>query len=236
MTRFPKKIRLMNRGGNATTTPSMLWRLLVGTLLWVSCCVSSQGRTVSDNELNFSLTVPDRYIQLASSGDTVYSFATSDPAAGVPEAVIAVQRMHGVIGPEPLDLAATGISDAHFLNEKWKTFDIDGFAGHLTKNGIQFAARAVQIPLQREAVQIIVVVPIEREAIADGVLREFLAGLDGPSNWPIKPELSPYERGRLLGQGVVRLAVTIALLAAVTVAVVRYFRRPKNGRTIKKER
>jgi hypothetical protein len=220
----------LNATGKVLWAESTLRYLVVGMLLCISCCAPAWGRTVTNEELDFRLSVPNRYIQLPSSGDTIFTFATSDPTSGVPEATVVVQRLHGTIGTDHMDLAATGIPDAHLLSGRWKTFDIDILAGHLSQNGLAFSVRGAQIPLQHEAIQVIVLVPIKLEARADSDLQEFLAGLDGPSNWSTQEYISPQESGRLLGEGIARLAVTIALLAAGTIAIVRYFRRRKDGR------
>lgn len=210
------------------------WHLCLSAWLSVSCCVLALGGTVTSTDPDFSLTVPAGYIQITSP-NAIYAFATSDPAAGkVPDATVAVQRLHGTIGPGHMDLSATGIPDAHFLRGKWKTFDIDIVAGHVTRNGIPFAMRGAQIPLQHEAIQILLLVPAEQDARADRIMQEFLAGLDGPSNWPSQPALSAEERGRLLGGGIVRLAITIGLLFAGAVALIRYFRRRKHARHVGK--
>src|SRR5271165_2491644 len=65
--------------------------------------------TFTPKELNFTLTISDDYLSLPASGDTLYTFTNSTPASGPPDATIAIQRLHGTIGTDHIDLNAVGL-------------------------------------------------------------------------------------------------------------------------------
>jgi hypothetical protein len=155
----------------------------------------------------------------------VDAFATSDdPAQGIPDAVVIIGRMHGVLGRKHFDPSKApipGVSDARIRQQKWKTFDIDVIEGHVSQGGIRMSVRAAQIPLKPEAIQLVVLVPVGKEAEADALLTELLAGLDGPSNW-----LTDYEWSESIGQVVA--CIVVLTIAPLFVAWRKRFRRSPN--------
>jgi hypothetical protein len=96
-------------------------------------------------------------------------------------------------------------------------------AWHTTaKNGTVSAARWVQIPLLQQAISIVLLIPVEKEAFADDLLHDFLSGLDGPSNWPVERPLTAAERAVNLALG---LALMLVLLAGPPLALRAWRRR-----------
>ena len=200
-------------------------KYLICLLAMVSAGTTSLAATITDTRFNFTLVISDRYRQFPGAADSLYYFATSDPANGVPDATIAIQRLHGTIGKEHLDLSATGLPGAQLLTGQWKSFTVDVFAAQVDATGTKMAIRGAQLPLAHEAVQIIVAVPLAREASAEGILNEFLTGFDGPSNWSTPKPITPKKRGELIGEGIGRMLLTIAMLILGVGALIRFIRR-----------
>jgi hypothetical protein len=67
--------------------------------------------------------------------------------------------------------------------QKWKSFNIQVIEGEVALGDVRVAVRSALIPLKKEAIALNVAVPSGKEAEADALLTQLLAGLDGPSNW-----------------------------------------------------
>jgi Domain of unknown function (DUF5673) len=120
------------------------------------------------------------------------------------------------------------LPDARRIDASWKTFTLDMIAWHQTpNNGPKLAARWVQVPLQHEAISILVFVPLEKEAMVDDIMHDFLSGLDGPSSWPTERPLTAGERGVRLGLG---LALLLVLLGGPPIALRVWQRRSARPR------
>ena len=188
----------------------------------------ADARTISNAELNFTLVVPDRLKPLAPprpgmGPDTVAAFATSDQSHGLPDATVSITRMHGVIGREHLDPSKTpvpGVAGARVRQQKWKTFDIDVIEGEVARGNVHMATRMAQVPLKGEAIQVGVAVPLGKEDLADALLSELLAGLDGSSNW-----LTDEEREDRLARNLGRLTAWAVALVVIFVLVIRAYRK-----------
>jgi hypothetical protein len=178
------------------------------------------GMTITSTRPEFTLTLPDRYTQLKSTGETICTFGTMDRTAG---AIISLARLGHTIDPGPTDISKFAVPDPRRIPATWKTFPVDVIAWRTTaKNGTVSAARWVQIPLKPQAISIVVLVPVEKEAFADDLLHDFLTGLDGPSNWRVERPLTAGERARNLALG---LALMLVLLAGPSLALQVWRRR-----------
>ncbi|HET6327360.1 MAG TPA: hypothetical protein VFG04_21945 [Planctomycetaceae bacterium] len=168
------------------------------------------GITVTNSDPEFTLTLPDRYVSVKSTGDALRTFGTKDRSAG---ALIAIYKLGHTIEPGETDVSKFNREDARRIEATWKTFPVDMIAWHLTTaNGIKSAARWVQLPLQEQAISILLIAPLEKEEFADGLMQDFLTGLDGPSNWTPARVLTPAERAT-------RAALGIALLLGLHVGL-----------------
>ncbi len=89
----------------------------------------------------------------------------------------------------------------------------------MTQGDVRVAVRGAQVPLKGEAIQVAVTVPQGKDAQADALLSELLAGLDGPSNWlPAEAPEWLNLLGGVLGVGLVGLvgALVVGLVRVVT--------------------
>jgi hypothetical protein len=174
--------------------------VILGVVLLGSA--ASMGGTITDNAHGFTLVVPGRFAtQLPASGDMLYNFATSDPKAGVPDAIVSIQRMRRLIGPSASKMSTGQMSEflrgmmagasekgltimnPTFSTIKWRDYTLQLSSAQLDINGVAFTSRVVQVPLLNGAVQIIVVSPLDKSAEADAAMAEFVDGMSGTSNW-----------------------------------------------------
>jgi MFS family permease len=178
------------------------------------------GITVTNRDPPFTLSLPPRYVQVKSVGDALCTFRTTDETTG---AVVAVYRLGHTVEPGSLDISNFKGADARRIQASWKSRPLDAFAWHTTsKDGMNSAVRWSQIPLEPQAVSIVVLIPAEKEQLADGLFADFLNGIDGPTNWPLPIQLTRAERAARIALG---LAVLLATLAAPVAAVIALRRR-----------
>src|SRR5580704_1340974 len=172
------------------------------------------GITVTNAVPEFTLTLPDRYVSVKRIGDALYTFGTKDQTAGSVVGVYGLGHTieQGSEGPPQIQAP-----DARLIPTTWKSLPVNVSAWHTkAKNGAVSAARWVQIPLQQQAVSILVLIPVEKESLADGLLQDLLSGLDGPTNWRIEQPLTAAERAERLGLG---LGLVLVLLAGPLLAL-----------------
>ena len=171
--------------------------------------IHQPGITVKNAVPEFTLTLPDRYVQLKSTGDALWTFGTKDQTAG---AMVGIYSLGHTIEPDTAIPPRVPDPGARHIAATWKTFPIDVTAWHppAQKNGSSSAALWTQIPLQQQAISIIVLVPVAKEAIADGLMQDFLSGLDGPSNWRVEQPLTSGQRAFRLALGLVLAVVLLA--------------------------
>jgi len=163
---------------------------------------------VTNTKPEFTLTLPNRYVALKSTGEALCTFGPTDGTTG---ALVAVYGLHHTIEPGATDLSAFKQRDVQRVTMTWQSLPVDVIGWHTTaKDGKEMAARWVQIPLVQEAVSILVLIPAAKEGLADGLMQDFLTGLVGPSNWRVEKPLSPAQRGVRLALG---LAMMLALIA-----------------------
>jgi hypothetical protein len=187
------------------------------------------GETVSDDKLGLRLTVPDGFARDPArvKGKVIHTFHR--PASGKEKfgTFIVVSRLGGLLGREKLDPKefAAQSPRATLEGEKWKEFDIEVFRVPEEQDGVSVLTFNAQVPLKPEAVQVAVIGDADREDELRGVLRSTLDGLEGETNW-----LSTRKRVALLTEGVVRLALTVVVVAVIAVVIWRVVRKRRAGR------
>ena len=187
----------------------MLAQLLLAALL--------QGQA-SNSELGYQFAVPEGFVDFpdgrASSPDVVDCWTEDEAISAQGALVLCVQRMHGVLGREKL--SADGLPPASQLTTlHWGEFDIDAVRSHAERDEGPVFVLAAQLPLEREAVQLIYAGPADEEARVDSLMQVTLASFHGKSNW-----LTSAERSERIGKSV---GAWIAL--AFAVGVVWYMRK-----------
>jgi hypothetical protein len=158
-------------------------------------------------------------VQLKATGDALYMFGTKDRSTGT---IVGVYPVGHTIEPRTVDLPVTREPDVRQIPALWKMHPIEVTAWHTTtKDGTGQATRWVAIPLKQQAVSILIIVPADQEAVADGLLADFLIGLDGPSNWPVEEPLTATQRAIRLALG---LGLAVLLLAEPPLALRAWLR------------
>jgi hypothetical protein len=163
--------------------------ILVG-LIWALLCSASASAAdaIVDEQRGFSFEVPVGFEpapQLVDPGSgLVYAFINGDPTDDLPDLVLMVEMLGGTIGREPMtaDHFPEGFQ-GRIVRKEWRGFTVDGIEFIQTQNGVDLHTVAVQIPIEREAIQIIGGGVVERSAEINQAVDQLLASLRGESNW-----------------------------------------------------
>jgi hypothetical protein len=171
---------------------------------------TARAELIHDEKLGFTLTVPDGFVDFPAGKEqpgTAYAYLKGTPGTD-DFAIITIKSMGGTIGREALerkDLPKIDGIKFDLRRDKWKSFDIDVMVGTARQEGIGVYVAVAQVPLKREAVEVVVAGPEARKAEVLALLRSLLASLDGPSNW-----LTDGERSTRLGEVAGGLVVALA--------------------------
>jgi len=209
---------------------------LIGLLAFFALLATrARAQMVTNTDPNFTLQVPNGFAQYPADPDSLYIFATSDPANGPPDAAVAIQRLRGTIGRERARLPKDAAPGSQLTTTRWKSFDVDVMAEHISANGVDVERRVAQIPIARHAVQIVVMVPASSTADPDAILQSFVSGLDGPSNWSAELNNTPSIVGAVSALLVILLisGSKAAKAAKAAARVERSDRRSLPGRHIR---
>jgi hypothetical protein len=161
---------------------------------------TARAEVIRDQKLEFTLTLPDGFADFPAGKEepgTIYSYLQGTPGTD-DFAIVTIKPMGGTIGREALqkkDLPKIAGMKFDVRREKWKSFDIDVMFGTVRQEGIGVYVAVAQVPLKREAIQVVVAGPEARRADVPALLRTLLASLDGPSNW-----LTDAERATRVGK------------------------------------
>jgi hypothetical protein len=164
-------------------------------LLLGAIAVARSQTQVRNTDLGYTLALPAgfrEYPEGRSQKDVVDSWIEA-PVSGHGAVIVFVQRMHGVLPRERVrqeDLPET----AQLVTFKWKGFDIDGLSVVTAKGDVRVFVLASQVPLRREAVQLVVSGPVDQEMRGPAIMTSMLVTLEGETNW-----LSSTERAGRLG-------------------------------------
>jgi hypothetical protein len=186
--------------------------VLAGGLLGAT---AARADVINDAHLGFTLALPPGfgdYPPGKTQPGTVYSFIKGTPGTD-DFAIVTVQPMGGTIGREPLDPKGLPRADGIELSlrrGRWKSFDIDVIDSVAHQGGTAVFAQVAQVPLEREAIQLAVVGPLERRAELTALLPTLLAALDGPSSW-----LTTEERSFRLGKAAAYLLAVVVVVLVV---------------------
>ena len=173
---------------------------------------TARAEVIRDDKLNFTLTLPEGFRDFPEGKEQqalTYSFIQGTP--GTQDfTIVGIKPMGGIIGREALekkDLPHFEGVKFDLRREKWKSFDIDVMVGTARQEDLAVFVAVAQVPLKKEAIQIMTAGPEAHKADVLAMLRTLLASLDGPSNW-----LTDAERSMRLGK------VAGGLLGALAIA------------------
>jgi hypothetical protein len=165
-------------------------------------------------ELGYRFTLPSGFAAFPegrAQKDMVDCWSEATPASAHGAMILCVQRMRGVLPREamkPEDVPAT----TQLVSFKWKEFDLQGLRSLVSQAGAQVFVLVTQVPLRREAVQLLLSGPADQETRGQALMTETLASLEGESNW-----LTASERAGRLGTAAgwwigIAVAVTAVLV------------------------
>jgi len=154
-------------------------------------------QVTSNTELEYVMSLPDGFVaipaEFAGGRDVVGCWAGEGSQSSQGAFVLCVQRMHATLGREHLkstDLPAK----SQLLTVRWKGLDIDAIRTDTGQTGTPITVYTAQVPLRREAIQVIVAGPSARATEALAILNSVLRSLKGETNW-----LSSTERAGRMG-------------------------------------
>jgi len=154
-------------------------------------------QVTSNTELGYVMSLPDGFVaipaEFAGGRDVVGCWAGEGSQSSQGAFVLCVQRMHATLGREHLkstDLPAK----SQLLTVRWKGLDIDAIRTDTGQTGTPITVYTAQVPLRREAIQVIVAGPSARATEALAILNSVLRSLKGETNW-----LSSTERAGRMG-------------------------------------
>jgi len=149
-------------------------------------------QATANAELGYVMSLPDDFVAVPALG-----FSSPDVVgcwAGDNHILLCVQRMHAVLGREhlkPADLP----SRSQLMTVKWNGLDIDAIRTDTAQGGGAITVYTAQVPLRREAVQVVAAGSRARAAEVLATLNQVLGSLKGETNW-----LSSTERAGRLGR------------------------------------
>jgi len=166
----------------------------------------------SDSTLGYRLTVPDGFSAFpegrAGNPDLVECWAEDEPVSTQGGLVLCVQRLHGVIGREPIGADEIPVG-AQLTTLKWQEFELQGVKAQVERDEGPSFTLVAQVPLKPEAIQLLLAGPADQAERGDTLLRGTLASLHGETNW-----LTSAERSERIGK-IVGVWITIAFALGV---------------------
>lgn len=155
-----------------------------------------QAQTTNDS-LGYRFTVPPGFTPFPegrAQQDVVDCWSENESVPGA--MIFCVQRLRAVLPREAMqqqDLPA----HAQLVSFRWKNFDIQGIRTLGAQNGQRVFVLVAQVPLRKEAVQLLMSGPADYEARGQTIMGSVLATLEGETNW-----LTRTERAERLGEAV----------------------------------
>jgi hypothetical protein len=171
--------------------------------------LAAAGTTVDDSAHGFRFNVPAGYVDYPEgrAPGVLHVFAHGSPDDPT-FSLVRIQALGGTIDRKPLvretveraahaSVRGAGVELTRFDYRKvpWKGFELDEVVTWIAAPGDkQLLTMTTQVPLRKEAVQLIMLGPAAEEARVGADLRALLGSIDGESNW-----LSDAERSEKLG-------------------------------------
>jgi hypothetical protein len=150
-------------------------------------------QAASNADLGYVMSLPEGFVAIPAefaggrAGDVVGCWA------GEGSFVLCVQRMHATLGREHLkssDLPAK----SQLMTVRWNGLDIDAIRTDTSQGGTAITIYTAQVPLRKEAIQLVAAGPSGRATESLAILNSVLRSLKGETNW-----LSSTQRAGRLG-------------------------------------
>ena len=148
----------------------------------------SAEEAVVDEARGFTLKLPDGFVAapdlVGNPPDIVHAFILDDSNDETLDIMLFVEQQRGFIGRERLkpEDFPPGFPGTLFTT-RWRGFELDAFRVPERLGDIATITYNVQIPLKRNAIQLKLFGPTDREPELKRLLGKVLDGLEGESNW-----------------------------------------------------
>ena len=149
-------------------------------------------QAASNAELGYVMSLPEGFVAIPAefaggrAGDVVGCWAREG-------SVLCVQRMHATLGREHLK-ASDLPAKSQLMTVRWNGLDIDAIRTDTSQGGTAITVYTAQVPLRKEAIQLVAAGPSGRATEALATLNSVLGSLKGETNW-----LSATQRAGRLG-------------------------------------
>ncbi len=165
-----------------------------------------------NSSFGYRFAVPDGFVAFPegrSQRDVVECWSELMPYSQNGALVLCVQRMHGRLARGPMKPEEVPPA-ARLMSFKWKGFDLNGFRADTAQGGTPVIILAVQVPLRKEAVQLILAGPLDQGQRAEAIMASTITSLEGETNWLTSTERAG-RYGNIVGW-VVGIAVGVLLI------------------------
>ena len=202
-------------------------RASLASLLLLAAVSGVGGAQATNKELGYTLTVPEGFVAHPAGktrSDIVECWAEEKAPSEAGAVSLCVERLHGTLGREPMTAEQLGSPNLLLTSFRWNEFDIEGVESVASADNGFTSTFVAQIPLEKEAIQLIVQGPGSQRTRVRAVMTTTLVSLVGETGWRSKIQLVEQYADRYG-----RLAVKIlgGLLAVILGVVVRARRRRK---------
>ena len=169
---------------------TLVQAVAIAHLLFGSAAAAAE--VIDDPQLGLTLELPQGLVAFPEYRDSdpklKYAFRMEDIKPGETAIGLSIEPLGGVIDPGrlPVERFPKEIA-AKPLVATWQGFQLDGMEGTKTVEGSEFSVIIIQVPLKREAIQLVVFGPADRKSEVQRLLKMTLKGLKGETNWSSSP-------------------------------------------------
>ena len=178
-----------------------LMRAGIAAVLLLAAASGVADAQVTNRELGYTLTVPAGFVAHPAgktNADIVDCWGEEAPSDAGP-ITLCVERLRGTLGREPMTAEQLGSPNLLLTSFRWNEFDIEGVEAVATPDNGFTSTFVAQIPLEKEAIQLIVRGPGSHRARVRAAMTTTLVSLVGETGWLSR--LQSFERyGRLAGK------------------------------------
>jgi hypothetical protein len=189
----------------------------------IAVAVLLQQMQASNAQYGYRFNVPAGFVAYPegrTSGPDFVDCWREEPADSTGGLALCVQHLGGTIGRDTL-LASDVPAKTTLHHFRWREFDLQGFIAHATQDSVEISSVVTQVPLRKEAIQLVLAGPVSGEARAIALMDGVLASLDGESNW-----LTSEQRAERFGQ---TIGYWLVAFIGIGVLVWMYRRRKRRG-------
>src|SRR5882672_1029076 len=143
-------------------------------------------QAASNAERGYVMSLPEDFVaipaEFSGGRDVVGCWAGEGSQSSRGAFFLCVQRMHATLGREHLkstDLPAK----SQLLTVRWNGLDIDAIRTDTSQVGTPITVYTAQVPLRKEAIQVVVAGPSARSTETLATLNSVLGSLKGETNW-----------------------------------------------------